>query len=39
MITKMTRKIQVEDYGTPRDPELRKEMDEYIKTHEPPKKQ
>ncbi len=35
-----TRKYKSSDlYGTPRDPELRKEMDEYIKTHQPPKKQ
>ena len=34
-----TRKYKSSDlYGTPRDPELRKEMDEYIKTHQPPKK-
>ena len=35
-----TRKYKSSDlYGTPRDPELRKEMDEYIKTHQAPKKQ
>lgn len=35
-----TRKYKSSDlYGTPRDPELRKEMDEYIKAHQPPKKQ
>jgi 4-hydroxy-4-methyl-2-oxoglutarate aldolase len=35
-----TRKYKSSDlYGTPRDPDLRKEMEEYIKTHQPPKKQ
>ena len=33
-----TRQYKSSDlYGTPRDPALRKEMDDYIKAHQPPK--
>jgi 4-hydroxy-4-methyl-2-oxoglutarate aldolase len=33
-----TRKYKSSElYGSPRDPALRKEMDDYIKAHQPPK--